>query len=359
MLLEAGFSAREGFKMLCGGEALPRELANRLLAGAGELWNMYGPTETTIWSSCARINCGDVPITVGAAIANTRLYVLDRHDQPVPRGVPGQLHIAGDGLARGYHNRPELTADRFVRLPFESNLSYRTGDRARWLPNGELQVLGRMDHQVKLRGFRIETGEIETVLLRKAALTAAAVILREDHPGVQRLVAYYVEPAGSSQSTEQLRGVLAQDLPEYMIPGAWVRLERLPVSPNGKLDRNALPKPETSVGTEVEFEAPQTPTEVRLGKIWAEVLHLPRVSVNMDLLKLGADSIQLFQIIARSSRAGLQLTAKQLLQHRTVRAVAALLDGAGVIAPNTTGTRAGLPTLGQFKRVRVATSSKE
>ena len=235
-----------------------------------------------------------------------------------------------------------------------SGRMYRTGDLARWMPNGELQVLGRIDHQVKLRGFRIETGEIETLLLRKAALPAVAVILREDNPGVHRLVAYYVEPSGSSLSAEQLQALLAEDLPEYMIPTAWMRLERLPVSPNGKLDRAALPKPEPVAVTEAEFVAPQSQTEVRLAKIWADVLHLSRVSVTMDILKLGADSIQLFQIIARSSREGFRLSAKQLLQYRNVRAVAASLDGSTTGAGTATDSRANLPSLGQFKRNRAA-----
>jgi len=359
MLLEAGFQAKAGFKMLCGGEALPREVANRLLAGAGELWNMYGPTETTIWSSCTRVTAGDVPITVGKPIANTQFLVLDRNDQPVAPGVSGQLHIGGDGVARGYHNRPELTAEKFVRNPYPSGRMYRTGDLAKWLPNGELQVLGRMDHQVKLRGFRIETGEIEAVLLRKAGLNAVAVILREDNPGVHRLVAYYVEPTGSNTSTDQLRAILMEDLPEYMIPTAWMRLDRLPVSPNGKLDRAALPKPEALAVTEAEFVPAQTQTEVRLAKIWADVLHLSRVSVTMDLLKLGADSIQLFQMIARSSREGFRVTAKQLLQHRTVRGVAALLDGGSTVEASAAEARSSLPTLGQFKRNRTAATQSK
>jgi amino acid adenylation domain-containing protein len=350
MLLEAGFRAKPGFKMLCGGEALPRELANRLLSGPGTLWNMYGPTETTIWSSCSQVIAGDAAITVGKPIANTQFYVLDRHDQPVAQGVPGQLHIGGDSVARGYHKRPELTAERFVKNPFEAGRMYRTGDLAKWLPNGQLQVLGRMDHQIKLRGLRIEIGEIETVLMRKGGLSAAAVTLREDNPGAPRLVAYYVEEPGQSRSEEQLRAALADDLPDYMIPAAWVKLERLPVSPNGKLDRAALPKPQAAVTPEAEFVAPQTQSETRLAKIWAEVLHLPRVSATMDLLKLGADSIQLFQIIARSSREGFRLTAKQLLHHRNVRAVAALLDGPAPATGTAADNRPTLPTLGQFQR---------
>jgi amino acid adenylation domain-containing protein len=351
LLLEAGFKASAGFKMLCGGEALPRELADRLLAGAGTLWNMYGPTETAIWSSCCRVSPGTSPITVGKPIANTQFYVLDRNDQPVPHGVSGQLHIAGDGLARGYHGRPELTSERFVNNPFGPGRMYRTGDLAKWLPDGQLQVLGRIDHQVKLRGFRIETGEIEATLMRAGGLSAAAVVLREDNPAAPRLVAYFVAAPGANPTEEQLRARLAGELPEYMVPTALVRLERLPVSPNGKLDRAALPAPADASANAAEFVAPQTALEIRMAAIWAEVLNVPRVSATLDLLTAGADSIQLFQIIARSSREGWRLSAKQLLQHRTVRAVAALLeDGSPGPAAAAADSRSRLPNLGKFKR---------
>ena len=358
ILLEAGFRAKSGFRMLCGGEALPRELANRLLEGSGTLWNMYGPTETTIWSSCTRVTAGDAPITVGKPIANTQFYVLDRQDQPVPPGVAGQLHIGGDGVARGYHNRAELTAERFVNNPFQAGRMYRTGDLAKWLPDGAMQVLGRLDHQIKLRGFRIELGEIEAALMRQNNLSAVAVLLREDNPGAPRLVAYYVEPAGQELLPAQLSASIADDLPEYMIPNGWLKLERLPVSPNGKLDRAALPVPEVVAVNESEFLTPATPTEVSLAKIWAEVLHLSRVGANMDLLKLGADSIQLFQIVARSSREGFRLSAKELLQLRTVRAVAASIDDAANRG-NTEepGARKALPSLSQFQRGRRAAST--
>jgi aryl carrier-like protein len=344
--------------MLCGGEALPRELANRLMEGAGTLWNMYGPTETTIWSTCTQLSAGDAPISVGRPVANTQIYVLDRQDQPVLPGVPGQLHIGGDGVARGYHQRPELTAERFVGNPFHAGRMYRSGDLAKWLPNGELQVLGRIDQQIKLRGLRIELGEIETALMHRNNLSAVAVMLREDNPGAPRLVAYYVESSGHAQSAAQLHASIADDLPDYMIPTGWKKLERLPVSPNGKLDRAALPRPEAVVGGEAEFVAPATPTEVSLAKIWAEVLHLSRVGANMDLLKLGADSIQLFQIVARSSREGFRLTAKELLQLRTVRAVAASIDDAASRG-NTEepGARKALPSLSQFQRGRRAAST--
>jgi len=351
LLLEAGFRAQPKFKMLCGGEALPRDLANRLLSGSAELWNMYGPTETTIWSSCTRVTAGNDPITVGGPIGNTQFYILDHHDQPVPTGVPGQLHIGGDGVARGYYKRAALTADKFLANPFGPGRMYRTGDLARWLPDGGLQVLGRIDHQVKLRGFRIELGEIESVLTKKAQLSAAAVILREDVPGTPRIVAYYVEQGENNRSPDAFRELLAEEMPEYMIPSAWVRLDSLPLSPNGKLDRAALPRPDSAQMEAVEFVAPTTATEAALTKIFEEVLNLERVGVTADLLRLGADSIQLFQITARANRGGIKITAKQLLQYRNARALAAVADSsAGEAVPGDKST--ALPTLGQFKRNR-------
>jgi amino acid adenylation domain-containing protein len=342
LLLEAGFRSRPGFKMLCGGEALPRELARRLLEGGGELWNMYGPTETTIWSSCARIRPEDETVSVGRPIANTLFYVLDRHDQPLPLGVPGQLHIGGDGVAHGYYRRAELTAEKMIANPFGCGRIYRTGDLARWLPDGSLQVLGRIDHQVKLRGFRIELGEIESLLTAKAGLAAAAVLLREDTPGAPRLVAYYVE--GCTPRTQaELRSLLAEHLPDYMIPSAWVRLDVLPLSPNGKLDRAALPMPDGALAVEEHYIAPQTPTEQRLAQIWAEVLQLPRVGRHHDLFALGADSIHLFQITARAQRENLHLTARQLMQHRCIAELARQLDRPEPAAPRR-------PLLREFKK---------
>ena len=350
LLLEAGFKAKAGFKMLCGGEALPRELAARLLEGSGELWNMYGPTETTIWSSCDRITSAG-PVTVGGPIANTQFYILDRHDQPVPQGVPGQLHIGGDGVARGYYKRAELTAEKFIANPFAPGRLYRTGDLARWLPDGGLQILGRIDHQIKLRGFRIELGEIESVLINKAQVAEATVILREDRPGAPRLVAYYVERANETRTPDTLHKILADDMPDYMIPTAWVRMESLPLSPNGKLDRAALPAPDSTQTAQEEFVAPSTPTEIALTKIFGEVLNMARVGVTADLLKLGADSIQIFQITARANRAGIKITAKQLLQLRTAALLSNLADAVQSDV-GAAGASPSLPTLGQFQRGR-------
>jgi amino acid adenylation domain-containing protein len=328
LMLEAGFRSRPGFKMLCGGEALPRDLADRLLEGGGALWNMYGPTETTVWSSCGEVLTGNDPIAIGQPIANTQLHVLDRYDQPSPFGVPGQLHIGGDGVAKGYFRRDALTAEKFVLDPFGlSSLLYRTGDVARRLPSGEIQILGRADTQIKLRGFRIELEEIEAVLSRSVG--AAAVALREDTAGKPTLVGYLARASAEGRSDEALRAKLAEDLPDYMVPAIWVRLDSLPMTPNGKLNRAALPAPDITAPQEQAFAAPKTPLEEALASIWAEVLKLDRVSRDSDLFSLGADSIHLFQIAARANRKGISLSARQLLDHPTVAALATLLETEG------------------------------
>jgi amino acid adenylation domain-containing protein len=353
LLLEAGFEAAPGFKMLCGGEALPRELASRLLQGGGALWNMYGPTETTIWSSCVQVLPGDEPITVGTPIANTQFHILDQNDLPVPVGVSGELHIGGDGVARGYFKNAALTREKFIADPFGGapGRLYRTGDFARRLPNGEIQILGRMDHQIKLRGFRIELGEIEAVLSRTGGLAASAVALREDEPGNPQLVGYVVERPGEPRSAAELRAALSQDLPDYMIPSAWVRLEALPLSPNGKLDRAALPRPDAAADRAGEFTAPETPLEKALAAIWAEVLQIDRVGTTDDFFSLGADSIHLFQITARANRNGIRLAAKQVLKYRTIAALVPHLEH-GEISAGSGSAPPPLP-LGDFKRMRL------
>jgi aryl carrier-like protein len=304
-----------------------------------------------------RVLPGAEAITVGGPIPNTQFHILDRNDQPLPLGVPGQLHIGGEGVARGYYKRAPLTAEKFLPNPFAAGRLYRTGDWARWLPGGALQILGRIDHQIKLRGFRIELGEIESVLMQKAKLSAVAVILREDVPGTPRIAAYYVDRPDTvdrpdrPRTPEALRDLLAEQMPEYMLPSAWVRLDALPLSPNGKLDRAALPTPHAVDAAKEEFVAASGATESTLTKIFAEVLKLPRVGATADLLKLGADSIQLFQITARANRAGVRITAKELLQHRNAAALAgALGKGPGDAAAGTPKTP--LPALSEFKRNR-------
>jgi len=325
ILLEAGFRAQPGFAMLCGGEALRSDLAARLLEGDGVLWNVYGPTETTIWSTCARIDDPNA-ITVGTPVNNTQAYVLAADGSIAPRGEAGELCLAGDGLARGYVGLPSKTAEKFVTNPFGAGRLYRTGDRARISHAGAIEILGRLDDQVKLRGFRIELGEIEAVLAQTGKLAASAVALREDAGGRTHLVGYYVPSAGSDVAVTELRAALAARLPDYMIPSAWMRLAALPLTPNGKLDRAALPAPPAvAAGASTSPEA-LTETERALARICAEVLRLERVGSLDDLFALGADSIQLFQITARANRHGMRVAAKQLFTHRTIAALARELD---------------------------------
>ncbi|MCV9935355.1 amino acid adenylation domain-containing protein [Boseaceae bacterium BT-24-1] len=332
LLLEAGFRSRPGLRMLCGGEALPLDLARKLLEGGGELWNMYGPTETTIWSSVARIQPDDEVITIGLPIANTQFYIVDGNNEPVGVGIPGELLIAGTGLARGYANNPKLTATSFIANPVDpgtSTKAYRTGDRAKYLPDGRILHLGRLDHQVKLRGFRIEPGEIEAVLARKTGIVSA-VILREDVPGEPRLVCYHVTGAESPSATE-LRAVLAQELSDYMVPAAWVGLPALPLNPSGKLDRAALPAPDAqSAPAKADKAMPRTPVEETLIRIWVEVLRREDIGVDDDLFDLGADSLSIFQITSRARREGLKLAARDFFRNRTIAAVAAALPEGAV-----------------------------
>lgn len=353
MLLEAGFGSWPGFKMLCGGEALSEELAGRLLEGGGSLWNMYGPTETTVWSSCCEIVRGNAAITIGAPIANTQLHILDRYGEPAPIGVTGELLIGGDGVANGYFRRDALTAEKFIADPFGiSRRLYRTGDAARRLPDGGIRLLGRLDSQVKLRGFRIELGEIEAVLMRHGGVAAAAVLLREDSPGEPMLAGYIVERPDAPRPQEALRASIADQLPDYMIPSRWVYLSSLPVSANGKLDRDALPAPGEPMVRADTFVPPETPLETSLASIWADVLKLKRVGRTDELFRLGADSIHLFQIAARANRQGLRISARQLLDHRTIAELAAVLEAAPGDSAEASGEKRAAISLREFQRSR-------
>jgi aryl carrier-like protein len=323
---------------------LPLDLARKLLEGGGELWNMYGPTETTIWSSVARIQPEDEVITIGLPIANTQFYIVDGNNEPVGVGIPGELLIGGTGLARGYANNPRLTAKSFIANPVDPGTSakaYRTGDRAKYLPDGGILHLGRFDHQVKLRGFRIEPGEIEAVLARKTGIVSA-VILREDVPGEPRLVCYYITGADSTPPAE-LRAALAQELPDYMVPTGWVGLPTLPLNQSGKLDRAALPAPDAqSAAPKIEKSAdkalPRTPVEETLIKIWSEVLRREDIDVHDDLFDLGADSLSIFQITSRARREGLKVAARDFFRNRTIAAVAAALPDSVAEAPAPAAT---------------------
>jgi amino acid adenylation domain-containing protein/non-ribosomal peptide synthase protein (TIGR01720 family)/FkbM family methyltransferase len=326
MLLDAGWEGSPDLRILCGGEALPRDLAGRLLNRAASLWNVYGPTETTIWSTVERMAVGEGEVAIGRPIANTTVQLLSPRYEPVPAGVAGELCIGGAGLARGYLGRPDLTAERFVCDPAAGLRGepgarlYRTGDLARYRPDGRLEHLGRIDHQVKLRGFRIEPQEIEAALLRWGGVREAVVAVRGTGDR-RRLVAYLVGP-GSDLSATEVRTYLESTLPAYMVPAAFVVLAELPRTPNGKVDRRALPEPEMARRTAGEDE-PRTAGEALLARVWAAVLGVERVGIHDNFFELGGDSILSIQVVARAARLGWQIAPRQLFEHQTVASLAA------------------------------------
>jgi amino acid adenylation domain-containing protein len=324
LLLAAQWRGGARMKLLCGGEALPRALADELLARCGELWNLFGPTETTVWSTAERVGAG--PVTIGRPIANTRVYVLDASGAPVPVGVPGELYIGGSGVARGYWQRPALTAQCFVPDPHAHEPGarmYRTGDLARCRHDGSIEYLGRRDHQVKIRGFRIELGEIEARLLEHPAVHAAAVLAREDTPGDPRLVAYIV---GEPVPPEVLRTHLASALPEYMVPAAYVPLQALPLTPNGKLDRQALPAPDAPAHDSATYEAPQGEVETALAAIWRELLRMERIGRHDNFFALGGHSLLAVSLIERMRALGWQVEVRSLFTSPTLAGIAAVID---------------------------------
>ncbi|MEV0679062.1 amino acid adenylation domain-containing protein [Actinosynnema sp. NPDC050436] len=280
---------------ICGGEALPRDLADDLLTDESLLWNVYGPTETTVWSAAGLVDPPPAPVVIGPPIGNTRLYVLDDRLEPVPPGVVGELHVGGLGVARGYHDRPGLTASRFVPDPFgrvPGGRLYATGDLVRHRADGTLEFLGRADHQVKVRGFRIELGEVEAALLTSGEVREAVVVPRDS-----RLVAYLVPAKRSEDLWARLRAELALRLPEYMVPATAVLLDALPLTPNGKTDRNALPEP--TWAADGERVGPRDAVEEVLAGIWREVLGLPDIGVHDDFFALGGHSLLAAKALAR------------------------------------------------------------
>jgi amino acid adenylation domain-containing protein len=335
LLLESGWEGSARLAALCGGEALPPGLAAALRSRAGSLWNVYGPTETTIWSTVEEIH-GDGPILIGRPIANTEVYIFDGAGPPVPVGVPGELWLGGAGLARGYLGRPELTAERFVPNPFGSSGSrlYRTGDLARYRADGRLECLGRIDQQVKVRGFRIELGEIEAVLERHPEVAAGVVVAREEVGGGRRLVAYVVPCRPGQDLSDELRVWVRRSLPEYMLPAAWVSLAELPLTPNGKVNRKALPAPAGEPTTAV---APRTPAEEMLVAIWAQVLGVEAVDVEDNFFDLGGHSLLAMQVVARVREAfGVELPLRRIFEAPTLAALAHAVEAAwtdGVEAP--------------------------
>jgi surfactin family lipopeptide synthetase C len=338
MLLSCGWNGKLDLTLLCGGEALDRPLAHQLLSHGRALWNLYGPTETTIWSTLHQVTGSEDRslIPIGRPIANTECYVVDRHLQPVPIGVAGELCIGGMGLAQGYLGRPELTAERFIPNPFSASTRlYRTGDRVRYLPDGTLEYLERLDYQVKLRGYRIELGEIEAALLSHPQVTAAIAVVRQsssnNSPDHAQLVAYII-PHEVAPPVPELRAYLQAQLPAYMIPSFFVPLKQFPLTPNGKIDRNALPPPEAPVPTAPML--PKTGVEQAIAAVWQQVLNVEKVGIHDNFFDLGGNSLLLVkahtQLRAQfpAEQSAIELSLLDLFRYPTVGSLAAHLSRA-------------------------------
>lgn len=338
MLSFAGWEGNPNLKVLCGGEALQQDLSNFLVNRCKEVWNMYGPTETTIWSSAHRVRLHDVPDRyepIGRPLANNFFYVLDKFGKMTPEGVPGELYIGGKGVALGYFNNPVLTQKRFHPDPFSATsggLMYQTGDLVRLLPDGVFEYLGRLDNQVKIRGFRIELGEIETVISNYPAILQAVVVVREEIPNSPRLVAYYRIAEDAIIDLAQLRSFLVSQLPDYMIPQAFVQIEEFPLTPNGKIDRRALPEPSSSSLSAHEVaEPPVTPTEHVLVDIWKEVLKTEVVGRNSDFFDLGGHSLLAVSLMGKIEHfTGKRIPLAILFTHSKLEQLASYIDHADI-----------------------------
>jgi natural product biosynthesis luciferase-like monooxygenase protein/amino acid adenylation domain-containing protein len=329
---EALPAMRQIDKFLVGGEALPVALAKRLRESMpGEIINMYGPTETTVWSTHHRLHEIPDAIPIGRPIANTEIYLVDKHLRPVPIGVAGEILIGGEGVARGYLNRPELTEEKFIHHPFRANAKarlYRTGDLGRFRADGTIEFLGRLDHQVKIRGHRIELGEIELAIGRHPAVREVVVVAREDTTNEKRLVAYVVAASSTKPTASELRRFTQDKLPEAMTPSVFVFLDALPLTPNGKANRQALPAPENHrPELETAYVAPRTGLEKTIAEVWRELLGVQEVGLHDNFFDLGGNSLLIVQAQARLGEAlGRKLAVVKLFQYPTIHALAGFLD---------------------------------
>ena len=330
MLIDSGWRGDGALKILVGGEALSRELAAQLLPRCASLWNMYGPTETTIWSSTSRVESPD-SISIGRPIANTQFHVLQHGSELAPTGVPGELYIGGEGLAVGYRNRPDLTAQAFLPNPLagarDSRL-YRTGDIVRYHADGRLEFIGRADHQIKIRGYRVELGEIEASIRQHPAVKEVVVNPWEDAYGDRRLVAYVVPAESAPVSGDLLRSHAASRLPEYMVPSFFVSVESFALTGSGKVDRKALPKPNLPLVAPAEPASDvRTPTQRALTTMWMELLGLQSVGLDDDLFHIGGDSLISVRLVSMiRQRLSVKLAVREVFSHPTIRALSEAVD---------------------------------
>lgn len=316
--------------VVSAGEALYKEDSAQIIASGVRLINAYGPTENSVCTTLTDQPLQEQQVVIGTPVPNVQVYILDAFGGLCPVGVPGEICAAGAGVASGYLNQPQLTADKFIPHPFSGEKDdrlYRTGDLGRWLPDGNIEYLGRIDDQVKIRGYRIETGEIEHVLTQSEAIDQAVVLVNTDPLGNKRLAAYIV-PNGLFDREKTITA-LRQQLPEYMIPAIWITLQQLPVTANGKIDKKALPAPETDTRQKTAYVAPVTPHETLLAEIWQELLGIAQISVHDNFFERGGDSIISIQVVSRLKQAGYSLHPRQLFQQQTIKGLAPLLKTIG------------------------------
>jgi acyl-CoA synthetase (AMP-forming)/AMP-acid ligase II len=335
MLVDAGWMGRANLRMWCGGEALLPDLVENLIARGRELWNLYGPTETTIWSAVHRVKSGENPILIGRPIGNTHIYILAPGGQAVPVGVQGELYIGGAGVARGYWRQPALTETRFVRDPFAAagdRRMYRTGDVARYKPGGQIQLIGRVDHQIKLRGHRIELGEIEAAIEGHPEVRQAVVAL-DGKDSDQRLIAFIKQLDGDADA-ERLRPWLQVRLPEYMVPSAFIPIAEIPLTPNGKVDRKRLPIAKTYPRERsASIIDARNQTEERLSQIWSEILGIERPGVRDNFFDLGGHSLLLVRVHAKlRQEMGQDIAVIDLFRYPTIESLAEWFDRRQVVA---------------------------
>ena len=348
MLLDAGWSGSPGLKILCGGEALPAKLADRLAGKGGQLWNMYGPTETTIWSTIYRIDgeqavADEDVVPIGRPIANTEIYIFDAGLRPVPVGVPGDLYVGGDGLAHGYHGRAGLTAEKFIEHPSSGraeNRLFRTGDMARYRPDGNIEFIGRRDQQVKIRGFRVEIAEVEAILTTHPEIRQAAVVATGDEGDGKHLVAYLV---GEAVTPTELRDWAGRRLPDYMLPSLFLHLDALPLTPNGKVDHKALPEPDIDTAARsATYVPPGDEVEMAIARVWQDILGTTRIGIHDDFFELGGHSLKAIRSISLLHReAGIPLTLMDLFRYPTVESLAKVARDRGKIRREATEDTGG------------------
>ncbi|WP_372654672.1 amino acid adenylation domain-containing protein, partial [Halobacteriovorax sp.] len=330
LLLDSGWKGGKNFKVLCGGEPFPKDLAHTLLGLCESVWNMYGPTETTVWSTCKKLSLDENSILIGRPINNTTIFLLDDKLKPVPQGVTGNLFIGGKGLALGYLNRKDLTDEKFIQSPFSPNdIIYDTGDLARYDTNGNLECLGRNDGQVKVRGYRIELGEIESVLASFPGVKEQVVIVREDRPGDVRIVAYYISQGDINVTN--LRQHLQKKLPNYMIPSHFIKMDRFPMTLNEKIDRKSLPSVQNisdkKCNENIVSDVTLSKTEEDIHQIWCELLSIPNININHDFFDVGGHSLLSVELFGKIfDKYGLNLPLSVLFDHGSISKLAAHID---------------------------------